>query len=336
MNKTTSSADLDSDVKYCAICLEESIPFQRTAMCQKHQNFCVPCCRAFVTLNINEAKVPVVCPEISCKNIVQDSIIEAVLQDHVMYAKYQKFVQLKKDPTLRECSQCQMLNAKTSTPLKSSDRINILYCACGHSYCYLHGDAHLPTTSCEEHEASKSPEEKQNEQLSILIIQEESKACPTCQTRIYKSGGCDHIVCTTCEQDFCFECGTNEYLKGTVFRSCSKCGANYFDHRYQSKLQCRIICCFPILLPLYLIWMALSICCFIVSIGCGCCCECGKNIPFDDEIEGKTHANCGDLFRCVGQVLCAPIIQVFMFFPLLHRCLGCCFERRELRKMGLQ
>ena len=318
----------------CPICLETTKESTTTPLlCIEHTSFCSNCVEQYTSYNINSNQLPIKCPEPTCENIVDEVAIKNIT-NNTTYKKYQKFQQLKIDPTLLECSQCQRLVAFTNN--NNNNNNNNILCECGHEFCYIHGDAHSnPSTTCLEYENSRSSESKQNQELSILAISNDSKNCPNpmCQAPIFKDSGCDHIVCKACNKDFCWKCGTDTYLTGTAFRSCSNCGGSFFDHRYQSRLQCRILICFPLILVAYVIWMVFAIFCCTVSFGCGCCCDGGKSIPYDKEIKGKKSATVGDLFRCVGQMFCAPVIQVCFFFHHLHCCIRCCFGDREWKKM---
>ena len=342
----------------CPICLEPN-PSYSPPVCLKHNTFCKTCLIEYASLQISENILPLSCPGNDCQIIIKDSDI-AKCTDAPLFAKFQKFTQLQADPTLRECSKCETLNhrsvigsakdvavetvAAVAAAAADDDatKNNNIICSCGHTYCHLHGDLH-PSSTCLEYEMLRDPEEKYNEELSMSAIKKDSKPCPNCAIPIFKNAGCDHIVCSSCQKDFCYKCGTDEYLQGTAFRTCSHCGGNYFDHRYERRLQCQIIFCFPLLLPLYFIYFALTIFCCTISCGCGCCCECGKSVPHDDDDDNdndggdtKKRATCWDLLRCVGLGLCGPMVQCCVFFPILHRCASCFFTRKSWALMGFQ
>jgi hypothetical protein len=56
-------------------------------------------------------------------------------------------------------------------------------------------------------------------ELNVLLT---SKPCQNCKIKIYKSGGCDHVICTNCNTDTCYNC-MRSHNGGVVI-----CGFKYF------------------------------------------------------------------------------------------------------------
>jgi len=44
------------------------------------------------------------------------------------------------------------------------------------------------------------------DQQSAQVIDESTKPCPTCRTRVEKNGGCNHMKCSICVTHFCWTC----------------------------------------------------------------------------------------------------------------------------------
>jgi hypothetical protein len=59
-------------------------------------------------------------------------------------------------------------------------------------------------------------------ELNVLLT---SKPCPNCKIKIHKTAGCDHMICSSCNTDFCYNCmGVHSRDKLTgIF-----CGNKYF------------------------------------------------------------------------------------------------------------
>ena len=53
-----------------------------------------------------------------------------------------------------------------------------------------------------------------------------------------------------CDNDFCFGCGSAEFLEGRIFRTCTKCNSHYFDHRFEWEMRVRICLFAPLWSPL--------------------------------------------------------------------------------------
>ncbi|KAM4729415.1 E3 ubiquitin-protein ligase parkin [Anableps anableps] len=45
------------------------------------------------------------------------------------------------------------------------------------------------------------------EQASLLLIQESTKRCPSCQAPVERDGGCMHMQCSLCRAEWCWLCG---------------------------------------------------------------------------------------------------------------------------------
>lgn len=58
----------------------------------------------------------------------------------------------------------------------------------------------------------RKEEELRNEMMNMNYVRREAKQCPKCKMAISKSEGCNKMVCSNCDQFFCFKCG--EAIKG--------------------------------------------------------------------------------------------------------------------------
>ena len=93
-----------------------------------------------------------------------------------------------------------MENRNTEGPGKFGS--NALVCgACGHTYCYVHSDAH-PGKTCRQYERGRRAEER-----AAAHIAQFTRPCPGCKQPIEKSTGCNHMTCPTCHTNFCWLCG---------------------------------------------------------------------------------------------------------------------------------
>ena len=61
-----------------------------------------------------------------------------------------------------------------------------------------------------DHRITLNPNQLKNllgEVNTVLTIEQCSKPCPSCQVRIEKNGGCQHMTCRACSMHFCWVCG---------------------------------------------------------------------------------------------------------------------------------
>ncbi|GKY97284.1 hypothetical protein MPSEU_000686800 [Mayamaea pseudoterrestris] len=165
------------------------------------------------------------------------------------------------------------------------------------TFCAVHGSGHLQQ-SCIDFMAklAKANAVNSNGATSNLALQNDpiaatqdtlsqfTKPCSHCGVALSKTTGCDLVVCPMCRQDFCWKCGTHEYLSGgakdpnrpeqkeTLFRDCSKCRQSYIDHRTMDQYWRRLYCCFVPLLILAAIMYTL--CTLLICLASGFFCGC--------------------------------------------------------------
>ncbi|KAH7078278.1 hypothetical protein FB567DRAFT_406090, partial [Paraphoma chrysanthemicola] len=79
--------------------------------------------------------------------------------------------------------------------------------ACRKSHCVVHLTAWHKGETCAEYDYRTNKHiKKQEEAASKKIIADTTKKCPGCKRSIEKSYGCDHMTCSKCKHEFCWEC----------------------------------------------------------------------------------------------------------------------------------
>eukprot|EP00611_Tribonema_gayanum_P009514 TRINITY_DN19317_c0_g1_i1.p1 TRINITY_DN19317_c0_g1~~TRINITY_DN19317_c0_g1_i1.p1 ORF type:complete len:415 (+),score=98.74 TRINITY_DN19317_c0_g1_i1:328-1572(+) len=130
------------------------------------------------------------------QSIAEADIYELLSTEPVTLAKYQWFKLSKENSNARSCSKCS--EAAFGDPQNPS-----MTCPrCGHRYCFEHGDAHGPATTCAAYELSMAEESKKNRAL----LSETTRPCPGCASAIEKAGGCNQMKCYNCGTHFCWLC----------------------------------------------------------------------------------------------------------------------------------
>jgi len=171
----------------------------------------VNCARTFIEVKVKEQKpfLAVLCPSSNCSELT-DLEVESVCTPEI----YQEYLRIKTlterqrqaDPTIWIC------------PTPSCGRISDLKghteetisCACQKTWCLCRNEPH-PGVTCFR---IKFDQHLRNpvEELGYIwwrfdnVVRHQVKDCPSCQIEIMKSGGCNHMTCTSCRHEFCWIC----------------------------------------------------------------------------------------------------------------------------------
>ncbi|KAF2815428.1 uncharacterized protein BDZ99DRAFT_459295 [Mytilinidion resinicola] len=80
---------------------------------------------------------------------------------------------------------------------------------CHAKYCILCEVPYHDGLSCAEYkrQAGLTEEQKKQEAAMAEFLREKlTKRCPKCEILIQKDKGCDHMTCTVCNSQFCWDC----------------------------------------------------------------------------------------------------------------------------------
>jgi hypothetical protein len=282
-------------------------------------------CRACLTEHCKHAvsvkDIPITCPanaEHDCENIFQEEQVKDLLcrLDMTQYGRFQTFQRMLQDPSLICCSKCDQLVCKNENQTNIS--VNQIACpSCGLQFCSLHGDVH-PNKTCEEYTSSKGARQVQKSEKAIRDF---TKPCSHCGAPIEKESGCDHIICLSCKDDMCFQCGTHVHLSGDMIRTCDKCKQHFVDHRHIWKYRCTLCLSLPVYIPFCIIHILLTGLIAILSSGCCCCLGCGTQVK---EKGGSTAS------RSFNPLKGTRVVLAIVFLPVLdlaRQCgISCCCE----------
>lgn len=174
---------------YCQICLENHALSDAMTIqsCALNHQFCVQALIAYLAYQINEGVIILRCPcfgecnaqfsDIEVKNLVGDEL----------YEKYERFAQVKNNPSYRECPFC------TASTIGSQTTSEITCPKCSLSYCFFHANAH-PDMNCSQYSRLQSRLQRR----SVALINRTTRKCPKCQANTEKDGGCNHMTCRHC------------------------------------------------------------------------------------------------------------------------------------------
>ena len=194
--------------------------------------------------------------------------------------------------------------------------------SCCHTFCCIHGDIHAGESCAHFCTSQRARDMEQSERILNTI----SKHCSNgCGARIIRESGCDHVLCTNCNHDMCYKCGTHEFLTGKVIRSCSKCKQGFVDHRYYAQYRLRLLFILPFHLLLSAIYMAVVAVVALLTCCFGCFFQCGtRGWAWEQgQTESSSSANNGRLNPVRGismttRAICMPMIELMVECGFIH------------------
>ena len=225
--------------------------------CTRGHRFCRDCLSNVISMGLDTRKVPIVCPfaGFNSKCSMPRFTVASVLSgEHGQEAKpqalkkYDGLLTIHKNQSQLLCNECY--NTHSDVP---SGRI--INCECGHWFCREHGDrVHGTDETCaaynERMEATKAT---RTEKRSTRKVARSTKPCSHCGAPITKNGGCNHMHCSACNQDFCWRCGTHEHIQSGY---CHKCNRDM--HEGNLRLAVVLVACVllgPLMLAMYIVGM---------------------------------------------------------------------------------
>ena len=199
------------EVFYCEICLENHPVTEAIQLRGCQCRFCHSSLQQFYETQIRDSFIEFFCP--TCHLSVTPQEIQNLVSLE-MYSKYLRFVEMKSNPSYRECPKCG------HATIGSIDHLNMTCSQCSESFCFIHSNAH-PGSTCQQYMRAQRKIESQNR----AAINRMSRKCPSCGCDTEKSGGCNHMTCRACGemsdpssvlsrchffwQSWCWLCGRN-------------------------------------------------------------------------------------------------------------------------------
>jgi ariadne-2 len=124
-------------------------------------------------------------------------------------------------PLIRWCpgKDCQMIFHVKEVLPKGIECAN-----CKTRTCFQCGEEYHSPTDCESFKSWLI--KCQDDSETANYIASNTKDCPKCSTAIEKNGGCNHMHCTKCNQDFCWMCMQDWAKHNSEYYQCSRYEAN--------------------------------------------------------------------------------------------------------------
>ncbi|XP_077367073.1 E3 ubiquitin-protein ligase RNF217 [Festucalex cinctus] len=227
--------DTAAEAQTCRVCLEDK-SIAPLPCCGKL--VCDECLTLYVISQVQEGKTRVRCPISECSGMLEDGAVESRLAGRHLQ-RYRYFLQLSQlDAGTKPCPRCARFTTLAATRGPERDQRKCKYkVSCGGCQLVWCFKCHAPW-----HQGIKCRDyRKGDKQLRtwagvIERGQRNAQKCPKCKIHIQRTQGCDHMICTQCNTNFCYRCG-ERYLQVRYFGdhtsnlSVFGCKYRYLPHR---------------------------------------------------------------------------------------------------------
>jgi hypothetical protein len=180
--------------------------------CLKSHATCGDCVLGWIKAELDSNNLYPRCPEYRCNRVLTDTELEIILGDQLWdrLTSMRRAREIDSNPLARWCPKprcgavVMRLDEKTKKmECKECDNNGYLFCAdcaspwsSGHVYRCKGEDSSIQSWALKQRSLSSR----------MFISEKKSQRCPSCKTRIEKDGGCNHIICWSCQAEWCWLC----------------------------------------------------------------------------------------------------------------------------------
>ncbi|XP_078665563.1 uncharacterized protein LOC144907978 [Branchiostoma floridae x Branchiostoma belcheri] len=224
----------ETDVEICGICLVDS-PRSSHVIEECGHVFCESCLRNHCHYVMEEGTWIIKCAGSGCDVTIPADVLWAVLDQRTFIRQQKKAEEQERERRVLEeerevdwCPKCHGIS-RVSSEAYPGGRRRADCEKCGHPFCtrcrdWWHGRlgecSHRvwknyrtsgritisgPTGMEGWEERVKG--RKKYDALSNKLIMDSTTPCPKCHIAIYRTTGCNHMVCVRCRHSFCYDCG---------------------------------------------------------------------------------------------------------------------------------
>ncbi|XP_048590416.1 E3 ubiquitin-protein ligase RNF19A-like [Nematostella vectensis] len=173
---------------------------------------CIECLRQYMTIEINESRVNLTCPE--CSERFHPNDIKYILNDDTLMNKYDEFTLrrvLVSDPDCRWCPAPDCGYAVIATGCASCPKLQCERPGCKTEFCYHCKQLWHPNLTCDSARYRRATLIRtlvSDVHQSSHSSNDDMKPCPRCSAFIIKmdDGSCNHMTCAVCGAEFCWLC----------------------------------------------------------------------------------------------------------------------------------
>ncbi|EMC95874.1 hypothetical protein BAUCODRAFT_507371 [Baudoinia panamericana UAMH 10762] len=226
----------------CDICCEDTPGLESFAMNCGHR-FCVDCYRQYLVQKIKgEGEAArIKCPGDGCNKIIDakslDLLVPTELTERYNELLMRTYVDDKEN--LKWCPAPNCVYA-VECGVKKRDLNKIVpsvHCDCKHAFCF--GCTLADHQPCPCVLVKKWLKKCEDDSETANWISANTKECPKCHSTIEKNGGCNHMTCRKCKNEFCWMCMGVWSEHGTSWYNCNrfeeKSGSDARDAQAKSR-----------------------------------------------------------------------------------------------------
>ncbi|CAK4034421.1 probable E3 ubiquitin ligase [Lecanosticta acicola] len=209
----------------CDICCEDTPDLQSFAMKCGHR-YCVNCYRQYLAQKIREEgeAARIRCPGDRCNNIVDAKSLDLLVTPDLTERYHELLMRTYVDDkeNLKWCPAPECVYA-VECPVKQKDLNRIVptvHCECKHAFCF--GCTLADHQPCPCSLVRKWLKKCEDDSETANWISANTKECPKCHSTIEKNGGCNHMTCRKCRNEFCWMCMGVWSEHGTSWYNCNR------------------------------------------------------------------------------------------------------------------
>lgn len=211
--------ELDQCTYECSICLDDLKIDQIYILEECFHRYCRQCLNDHCKTQIQDGNTrQITCPTVDCNHIISYAEIQHVLSSE-MLEKYETFLlkaTLTDDP---DCVWCARPGCDMAMIAHGGIMMVCPLDSCGFAFCRSCQEPWHSDSTCEQYKQWKLDNSDVDARYEEWA-RRNTKNCPGCGKPIQKNGGCNHMTCGQCGDEFCWIC-LEEY-NGHDNRSCER------------------------------------------------------------------------------------------------------------------